>query len=446
MTCPNLGCELSNVPDFEVRRLDLQAERDSAKTQRERNRLGQFATPTSLAMDILRYGVSLLPDTDKVRFLDPAIGTGSFYSAFRRTVPSDRIAGASGYEIDPHYGMAAVKLWADTELQYHLEDFTKATSPKEGFNLLICNPPYVRHHHLSAEEKKRLQQLSMRICGHPIRGLAGLYCYFMGISHAWMAENGIAGWLIPSEFMDVNYGKTVKQYLLQDVTLLRFHRFDPNDVQFSDALVSSAVVWIKKTKPSPDHKVTFTFGGTLDKPVVSLKISREELKSEPKWTRFPLAEVRTATSGPKIADFFQIKRGLATGSNSFFILTREDIDRKRLPWQFFRPILPSPRYLKVSEIPADEAGIPKLDRELFLLDCNLPEDVIEANFPTLWEYLQSGCPDVSERYLCQHRSPCTRRKTVPDLPSSVPTWAVETRKSRSDSFLTTRKRQQQMSI
>ena len=45
--------------------------------------------------------------------------------------------------------------------------------------------------------------------------------------------------------MDVNYGKAVKHYLLSRVTLLHIHRFDPNDVQFADALVSSAVVWFR---------------------------------------------------------------------------------------------------------------------------------------------------------------------------------------------------------
>jgi hypothetical protein len=42
--------------------------------------------------------------------------------------------------------------------------------------------------------------------------------------------------LIPSEFMDVNYGAAVKRYLLNKVTLLHIHRFDPHDVQFGDAL------------------------------------------------------------------------------------------------------------------------------------------------------------------------------------------------------------------
>ena len=106
-------------------------------------------------------------------------------------------------------------------------------------------------------------------------------------------EGGVAGWLIPSEFMDVNYGQAVKRYLLDRVTLLRIHRFDPNDVQFSDALVSSAVVWFRKTPPPQDHAVTFTFGGTLLN-LMSREVSSSALAHEPKWTRFPAAAAHPA--------------------------------------------------------------------------------------------------------------------------------------------------------
>ena len=38
---------------LETQRLTLQSQLEATKTQAERNRLGQFATPTSLVVDIL---------------------------------------------------------------------------------------------------------------------------------------------------------------------------------------------------------------------------------------------------------------------------------------------------------------------------------------------------------------------------------------------------------
>ena len=191
----------------------------------------------------------------------------------------------------------------------------------DRFNLLICNPPYVRHHHLVNGEKTRLQDVTKAACGVRIAGLAGLYCYFLGLSHSWMQRGGIAGWLMPSEFMDVNYGKAVKRYLLNKVTLLRIHRFDPNEMQFDDALVSSAVVWFRNEPPPADHKVNFTFGGSLFTPKLSRTVPATALQKEAKWTRFPVSGEREEVIHQRLADLFTIKRGIATGANKFFILT-----------------------------------------------------------------------------------------------------------------------------
>ena len=50
-----------------------QSQLDGARTQAQRNKLGQFATPPTLAADILKYASMLLPSDIKIRFLDPAL-------------------------------------------------------------------------------------------------------------------------------------------------------------------------------------------------------------------------------------------------------------------------------------------------------------------------------------------------------------------------------------
>lgn len=401
---------------LEENRSALQIELDAQKKQIERNRLGQFATPIILAIDILKYASTLLSKEENVRFLDPAIGTGAFYSALRRVFPEQRITEALGFEIDPHYGEPASQLWAKTGLVIKLADFTHE-EPSNRFNLVICNPPYVRHHHLQNGDKARLQFRTYNACGMKINGLAGLYCHFLGLSHAWMSDGGIAGWLTPSEFMDVNYGEAIKRYLLDKVTLLRIHRFDPNDVQFADALVSSAVVWFRKSLPPKDHTITFTFGGTILTPKISRTVPAKALCLESKWTRFPIADIRSKVNIPTLSNFFQIKRGIATGDNDYFILDAEGISLRNLPLEAFRSILPSPRYLPMNEIMADSNGWPLLERQLFLLDTRLSEDEIRERFPTLFAYLQEGksC-GVHERYICRHREPWYVQENRPPAP------------------------------
>jgi len=152
---------------LEVERVALQQECDSARTQKERNRLGQFATPPTLALDIMKFAKKLIPVHEKVRFLDPAFGTGSFFSALLEIFKPIRITAAAGFEIDRQYADRARDLWRENRLDLHTADFTKGPPPRgtDKFNLLVCNPPYVRHHHLAADDKTRLRSLTHGLSG-----------------------------------------------------------------------------------------------------------------------------------------------------------------------------------------------------------------------------------------------------------------------------------------
>jgi hypothetical protein len=203
--------------------------------------------------------------------------------------------------------------------------------------------------------------------GIQISGLAGLYVYFLLLSHKWLAEGALSIWLIPSEFMDVNYGTAVKQYLTEKVRLLHVHRFCPSDVQFADALVSSAVIIFKNRPPKPDNNVLLTFGGSLRKPNLTEHVPLNQLKVSRKWTSYPratLTSIPIAQSRLTLGDLFEVKRGLATGANDFFVVPRTDLERLGVPPDSVKPILPSPRYLRQSVIEADRDGYPVLEEQL----------------------------------------------------------------------------------
>lgn len=392
------------IEQLEARRLELQTNLDAKKSIEERNRMGQFATPSTLAYDMLAHAQNFLSEQNKVRFLDPALGSGAFYAALLRVFGSKRVNDAQAFEIDPQYFQIAEQLWASTGLTLTHGDFTRAV-PQAHFNLIICNPPYMRHHHLSASMKQRLIERTQLFSGQQLSRLAGLYCHFLLQAHAWMAPGATAGWLIPSEFMDVNYGQQVRDYLLRQVTLLHIHRFDPHNIQFPDALVSSAIVWFCNTPPPTEHMVHFTFGGSLSKPTHSLDVGATDLALEYKWSRFPLLGVRKASkAATTVGDLFKIKRGLATGDNKFFVLEEAEVRARKLPAQVLRPILPSARYVESNIIEADAEGLPANTRRLFLLDPQMDQADIDRQFPTLAAYLAEGyAQGLPKRYLCRNR-------------------------------------------
>ncbi len=402
--------------NLEELRMIEQTRLDALKSPAERNKWGQFATPSPLAVSLARYALTLMGN-EQVRFIDPAFGTGAFLSALLSVSAPGRIAGASGVELDPMFAGAASSLWNGHGLNLVHGDFTRLEPPPERYNLVLTNPPYVRHHHLSAEDKDRLRARLTSSLQMTISGLAGLYCYFLLHTHDWMEEGGLGVWLIPSEFMDVNYGSTVRRYLSERVTLLQIHRFCPTDVQFADALVSSAVVIFRKSAPPVDHRVKFSFGGPIDCPEHEAIVLIDELRFSHKWTQFPDSNGYVQHNGPTLGDLFSIKRGLATGDNSFFIMTEEQASSWGIPGAFLKPILPGPRNLAQNVVETRPDGSPILSPSLFLLSCNEDEDSIKAKWPRLYEYLQHGkAQKVDATYLASHRTCWYSQEERPPAP------------------------------
>lgn len=401
---------------IEGRRQTEQARLDSKKTAAERNKWGQFATPPELARSLARYARGLLGEIS-LRFLDPAIGTGSFYSALLEVFPAEAIEAATGIELDPSFAAAAASLWEKSGLHVVEGDFTKQRPPTRRYNFVLTNPPYVRHHHLPGADKDRLKAQLAHSLHMEISGLAGLYCYFLLLCHDWLDDDGLAIWLIPSEFMDVNYGATIRRYLTECVTLVHIHRFCPTDVQFADALVSSAVVVFRKSRPSSGHRARFSFGGPIEEPQSEALVPGDTLRHSRKWTQFPARTTVESTDELRLGDLFSIKRGLATGSNSFFILNDEEIRRWHIPNRFLKPILPGPRYLTTDVIePQSETACAVFPR-LYLLDCREPEDKIKATWPRFYEYLQKGRKeDIHASYLASHRTPWYSQEQRPPAP------------------------------
>ena len=367
----------------------------------EKRKHGQFFTPISMAKEITEYGVSLLKD-NPVRFLEPAFGMGSFYYAVRNAI-QDRTLLSIGIEQDDIIYQKATDLWKTDNVQLLHEDFLSSTIQEKQINLLITNPPYVRHHLIDSSRKDELRKRVQKELGLEISGLAGLYCYFLLLSHRWLSLGAVSGWLIPSEFMDVNYGGCLKEYLLKQVRLVRIHRYNPADSQFDRALVSSSVVWFVNEKSEEDYEVEFTFGGSHQNPERRKFVKKSVLLTEDKWTRFPEKDVRINTNQKTLKDYFDIKRGIATGDNSFFIMTLDQIKARKLDLKMFVPVLPSPRLLKTDEIFPDKDKYPVLSPQLFLLKCDLTKDQVKKDYPNLWKYLKTGEDKTGNKYLCKNR-------------------------------------------
>ena len=380
----------------EQQRVGLQAAIDAGKTLEYRRRMGQFATPGALAAAIVRETVPYLKGKGRLMALEPSMGTGAFVSAMLSEL-GNRVGRIRACELDDDFYAAAVKLWKGAQCDIQKGDFTMV-QPERVADVVFANPPYVRHHALSAERKRHLQSLVLRRVGLRISGLAGLYCHFLLLSRMWMKEGAVGAWLIPSEWMSVNYGEALRTFFTQGVKLLRIHRFDVDDVRFDDALVSSCVVWFANMPPDGEGAL-FTGGRDIEKPATRQVIDLADLRREAKW---PPRVGFIVKQGLRLGDCFDIRRGIATGDNNFFVLDEDTVREKGIPDMFLKPILPSPRHLKVEHVMSDDLGVPTNTDRRFLLDCT--GYAIDKLPLSVRSYLETGIAVTSHRNLCASRN------------------------------------------
>lgn len=378
---------------------------------KKRQQLGQFGTPPELAKEIVKVIRNLLPETNaSIDFGDPAIGSGTFIYTINEIIGPEFINSAIGVEIDDDVALLTKERLSEmSKVKIINDDFFKVKlSPKR--NLIISNPPYVRYQLIGKEQISKLIKRVQSELGIHASGYSSLYIYFILLSHNWMKKEAIAAWLIPSEFLEVGYGASVRKYLTEKVSLLRIHRYDPTDIQFERVLVTSIVVIFRNREPDLSDKTRITLGGTLDQPEQEIFVTNQTLRNKDKWTLPVLMQTETETPFLKLDDIFNIKRGIATGANSFFILKREEAIQIGIPDSCLRPILPNPQQLtRINTngiITRDKDGYPILSPQLSVIDCELDETEIKRKYPSFWAYLDSAREkELLNRNLIRRRKP-----------------------------------------
>jgi len=391
----------------EQNRLSDQQDVDASKSAFERNRLGQYSTPFSLAHQMIQYSLPLVTHDQcpMLQFLEPACGSGVFISALRQEyIPHVFV---TGIEIDTMYSNIAKKYFEGDGIRIVTDNFfafAQKSQQELRFDWLVTNPPYVRHHHVGLQEKTVLQQRVVHTLGIQVSGLAGLYIYYILLADALLKENAIASWLIPSEFLYTNYGQALREYLSTHVTLIRIHKFDSEDVQFDDALVSSCIVTYRKSKPLKSHTFDVTTGRYATPRIISRQASAL-WQGQKKWIFFDSSAGKSATmTGPTVGDLFHVTRGIATGNNAYFTLTPEKVEQLQLEHDVLVPLLPSPRYVQDSIIHGNRQGFPTVEKSRYLFSVLDTYEVIEKSHPHAYRYLQEGeSKGIHRGALCKGR-------------------------------------------
>jgi methylase of polypeptide subunit release factors len=358
-----------------------------------RRRLGTFFTPDPLVRHMVDTASALIPSGPKA-VADPGAGVGAFTLAARRRWPTAVVSAVDVNTVT--LGLLAARLHADAEvndrvrlvasdyLAWLADDWPTQPGPR----LILGNPPYTRHQHLTAKEKQQARQAAGDLI---TSGLAGLSAYFLGASLLALDDDDALCLLLPGSWCETRYGRETREWLWKQrrrrVTVELF----PSEVEvFPGTQVTAMVLTVGpvRDRQQPFEVREAELGKSHVRVTRTVVCDRNQVC--PTTYTALLREPHRPPSGAKpLGDFATIRRGVATGASDFFFVSDADRREHNLPPAALRRALVRPRHTThVHLTEAEHDAIGRAGHPRWLLDLN-DTDLATSN-PAVAAYLALG--------------------------------------------------------
>jgi adenine-specific DNA-methyltransferase len=340
---------------------------------RNRRRLGTFFTPPAVVDFMLQRTEAVVGTPSTV--IDPGAGVGAFTVAARKRWPTATVIAVDLNVVT--LGLLAARCRAerlegitlvlDDYLSWTTNNYDTLSSPR----LALGNPPYTRHHELPAKVKQSALQAAGELVSS---SLAGLSTYFLATTlNALRPEDSLC-FLLPGSWTETRYGREVREALWHArQRQIEFSAFPPTLDLFPGTRVTAMVLLVGPERDDGQPAAAST--ATLNDGVVQIGSSRTRSRRGPPpatlgtwlWPRRHPGRIDWVQLG----EFAHVRRGVATGANSFFFLT--DAARVNLPDGVTVPALVRLRHVPGVVLDArchDAIGSQGLPRWLLTLDDN----------------------------------------------------------------------------
>ena len=385
--------------------------------------LGQFFTPFPIAQFMAKW-ITSNPQCNTI--LDPAVGLGVFFRAILKEadVTSYQLI---GYDVDPQVLKKAKILFQGYEDSIRLINrdymFNDWNNRYDG---IICNPPYQRFQNYK-NRNEILAEFQSRL-GLALSGLTNLHTLFLLKSVNQLSENGRAAYILPSEFLNADYGVFIKRNLITHKSLKYVIVFDFTENLFDNVITTSCILLFDN---SADIKaVEFIAVKSLDDlaylesqfPLYpNIKTSGkavlyEDLDENIKWRAYYQKQ-----NGSKyknlvpLSTYGKIVRGIATGDNDYFTFNEQKKLEFEIEDKYLLPCLTKAN--KASSYFFTKEDFEKLrvaGKNVYLLN------ITDVTSSAVRRYIQLGEKlGVHKKYLTSHRTPWYSIESRPSAPILV---------------------------
>ena len=292
-----------------------------------RKKFAQFFTPIPIADFMAEWVIHDIPYNATI--LDPAFGLGVFYRSTNMIVPDIAF---TGFDIDETIYNIALRNFSISSSRLSLINENYLTSSwEEKYNGIICNPPYLKFHDY---DNSSLIPLVNKKLGIHLNGFTNIYTLFLLKSIIQLKDGGRLAYIIPSEFLNSDYGVEVKRFLLRSNVLRHIVIIDFTKNAFDDALTTACILLCEKS--GYKEAVRFScLNNIKDLHTVYsdyIEVETKLLDPEIKWKQYYGSNSSTKYCHlVPFTTFAKVTRGIATGANAYFTFKQSKKELYNIP-------------------------------------------------------------------------------------------------------------------
>jgi adenine-specific DNA-methyltransferase len=261
-----------------------------------------------------------------------------------------------------------------------------------------------------------------------LSGFTNIYSMFMLKSLHQLSVKGRAAYLVPSEFLNSDYGTTIKKLLLENGSLRFVILFDAKENVFDNALTTSCILlfsnddrfktvaFINAGKVGDLEKLSEQIANYPDVKVIAKTVSYSDLDPNVKWRKFYQKQ-----NGEKfknlvsLSAYGKVVRGIATGDNDYFTFDEKKKEAFGIDDKFLLPCLTKAIYADknfFTQKDFDKLRVKGSRTFLF--------NALDTTNKAVREYIALGEKlEVNTRYLTSHRNPWYAIEHRPPAPILV---------------------------
>ena len=380
-----------------------------------RKKFSQFFTPQPIAKLMVHW---VIGNASLKTVLEPAFGLGIFSRLFLNKQENLKI---TGFDIDITIFNEAKQYFKPYQnVSLKLEDYMYHDWNTK-YDGIICNPPYLKFHNYN--NKQILQKVENQL-KFKFSSFINLYTFFLLKSIFQLTKNGRASYIIPSEFLNSDYGRSVKKYLLKTQTLRHIFIIDFKENVFDDVITTASILLLANDKNHSEVNIT-TIDSILDLQLIEKYIESypqskgeftfksKELNPNVKWRKYyQLQNSMNYKNLVPFSTYAKVVRGIATGSNQYFTFKKSKASKFSIPNENLLPCICKSKDVKGYFFTINDFNhLIENDKLTYLFDGQKSDNKQALAYIKIGEK-----EEVNKKYLTKNRNPWYSLENRPPAP------------------------------